>query len=248
VSFNAPEPALTRVQIRFDHQIVQTTHKLSSLLERSRKLTLQHQEIWGALDALAARIGTTPSGLARMAGLDPTSFNRSKRVSGDNPPRQRWPSTESVAKVLSAVGIDFSEFALLTEGRKSSRGIPLISLNQATSADFFDDMGQPVGSGWDEIPFPGQDRDGVYALEITGNTLEPAYKDGDRLLVDPHAVDLRRGDRIVLRTLKGELMAMELVRLSAKLIELKALNSDGSTRTMDRDQVSWVARIIWSSQ
>ena len=43
---------------------------------------LSHQEIWKALDALAERFDLTPSALARLAGLDPTSFNRSKRTSG----------------------------------------------------------------------------------------------------------------------------------------------------------------------
>ena len=63
---------------------------------------LSHSRIWAAIDPLAARHGMTPSGLARRAGLDATTFNRSKRVTGDG--RQRWPSTESIAKILDATG------------------------------------------------------------------------------------------------------------------------------------------------
>ena len=62
---------------------------------------LTHAQIWAAIDALAALAGTSPSGLAKRAGLDPTTFNKSKRVTADQ--RQRWPSTESVAKCLAAV-------------------------------------------------------------------------------------------------------------------------------------------------
>ncbi len=63
---------------------------------------LSHDQIWGAIDALAERYRMSPSGLAKRAGLDPTTFNRSKRVGADG--RERWPSTESLAKVLAATG------------------------------------------------------------------------------------------------------------------------------------------------
>ena len=79
-------------------------------------MILSHSQIWGAIDALALQFGTTPSGLARKAGLDPTSFNKSKRISSETPSRARWPSTESVAKLLEATGVSFSEFARLVEG------------------------------------------------------------------------------------------------------------------------------------
>ena len=63
---------------------------------------MRHDDIWRAIDALAAEHGLSASGLARKAGLDPTAFNPSKRIGADG--RARWPSTESVAKVLAATG------------------------------------------------------------------------------------------------------------------------------------------------
>ena len=57
-----------------------------------------HDDIWRAIDRLAEEKGFSASGLARQAGLDPTAFNRSKRVSPNGKPR--WPSTESLAKIL----------------------------------------------------------------------------------------------------------------------------------------------------
>ena len=59
---------------------------------------LTHAQIWSAIDRLAARAGLTASGLARRAGLDPTTFNKSKRMTAAG--RARWPSTESIAKAL----------------------------------------------------------------------------------------------------------------------------------------------------
>jgi len=210
-------------------------------------MTLSHRHIWAAIDALANRLGTTPSGLARMAGLDATSFNKSKRASPETPSRPRWPSTESLAKLLEATGIKFSEFALLAEGRTDGQGIPLIGFAQAGSEGFFDDSGFPLGQGWDEITFPSINS-GLYALEISGDSMLPLYRDGDRILVDPHNQNLRKGDRVVVKTIDGEVMAKELMRYSARQIELRSLNPEFPNRTFDRLQVAWIARIVWASQ
>ena len=67
-----------------------------------------HESVWSAIDAVAARHGLSPSGLAKKAGLDATAFNPSKRHGGDG--RPRWPSTESIAKVLAATGETLERF------------------------------------------------------------------------------------------------------------------------------------------
>jgi phage repressor protein C with HTH and peptisase S24 domain len=209
--------------------------------------SLSHTEIWTAIDALAKRFDMSPSAMARMAGLDPTSFNRSKR--GDGDARPRWPSTESLAKVLEATGVGFSEFAALTERapKPNPRAVPLISFAQAGAEGIFDETGAPIGSGWDEVDFPGLGEDGVYALEIAGDSLAPVFRDGDRILVSP-SVEPRRGDRVVVRTLGGELLIKELARVTARSVELASLNGDGQDRTLDLAEVVWIARILWASQ
>lgn len=210
---------------------------------------LSHTEIWTAIDALAKRFDMSPSAMAKMAGLDPTSFNRSKRMSADAEARPRWPSTESLAKVLEATGVGFSEFAALTESTKRppTRGVPLLGFAQAGSDGFFDDAGFPAGQGWDEIAFPGLQEDGVYALEISGDSMSPVFRDGDRILVSP-SIEPRRGDRVVVKTNAGEVMAKELSRVTARTIELSSLNRDYADRVLERGDVAWIARILWASQ
>jgi len=212
--------------------------------------TLSHGEIWRAIDALAERFDMTPSAMARMAGLDPTSFNRSKRGSADTDGRPRWPSTESLAKLLEATGVNFSEFAALTEQSPvhapGRRGAPLIGLAQAGQEGFFDEAGKPVGSGWDEVPAP-ELGEGLFALEVSGDALAPVYRDGDRLLVSP-TVEPRKGDRVVARTHAGEVLVRELGRVTARTIELVALGRAESDRLLPRDEVAWIARIVWASQ
>jgi phage repressor protein C with HTH and peptisase S24 domain len=212
--------------------------------------TLSHGEIWRAIDALAERFDMTPSAMARMAGLDPTSFNRSKRGSVEADGRARWPSTESLAKLLEATGVNFSEFAALTERTSApgpaGRGAPLIGLAQAGQAGFFDEAGMPAGSGWDEVAAPDLG-DGLFALEVAGDALAPVYRDGDRLLVSP-SQEPRKGDRVVARTNAGEVLVRELGRVTARTIELIALDGAGQPRLLSRDEVAWVARIVWVSQ
>jgi phage repressor protein C with HTH and peptisase S24 domain len=210
---------------------------------------LTHTQVWTALDRLAARAGLSPSGLARRAGLDPTTFNKSKRVTPAG--RQRWPSTESIAKALAATGTTFETFVELTKsaasGGPTGRAVPLLGFAEAGAGGYFDDGGFPVGEGWDEIAFPQVSDEHAYALEISGASMEPAYRNGDIIIVSPGA-PIRRGDRVVVRTRSGEVMAKELKRRTAKSIELRSLNAEHADRTLPAGEVLWVARILWASQ
>lgn len=210
---------------------------------------LSHAQIWAALDALGKRYGLTPSGLARKAGLDPTTFNRSKRETASG--RQRWPSTESIAKALQATGANLDEFMSLVsssggEGR-SRHTRPLIGLAQAGEGGFFDDAGFATGAGWDEIDVLADADEHSYALEISGDSMAPLYRDGDIVIVSPSA-PVRRGDRVVVKTASGEIMAKELKRQTARTIELRSINPAYPDRVIGREDISWVARILWASQ
>jgi phage repressor protein C with HTH and peptisase S24 domain len=209
---------------------------------------LSHARIWAAIDELASRNELTTSGLARRAGLDPTTFNPSKRVSGDG--RQRWPSTESIAKILEATRTELAVFlgilgAPVEEREGPFRRVPLLGLAQAGAGGFFDDGGFPSGQGWDQVEFPGSDS--AYALEVTGDSMLPLYRDGDIIVVSPGA-PLRRGDRVVVKTRQGEVMAKILKRKTTKTVELLSLNPDHPNRTIPVGDVEWMARILWASQ
>jgi phage repressor protein C with HTH and peptisase S24 domain len=207
---------------------------------------LTHSQIWTALDRLAARSKLSPSGLAKRSGLDPTTFNKSKRITPDG--RARWPSTESIAKALSATSVSVESFvSLISESNGSAQAIPLIGFAEAGASGYFHDGGFPSGKGWDEIAFPGVVDEHAYALEISGDSMLPAYRDGDVIIVSP-AAPVRRGDRVVVKTGSGEIMVKELKRQTAKQIELKSLNTDQTERTLTLDDVAWIARVVWASQ
>jgi len=214
---------------------------------------LTHEQIWRAIDRLATTFGYSPSGLAKQAGLDPTSFNKSKRISPDGKPR--WPSTESISRILAATGATMSDFVSLVQDMEERMGkqgltIPLIGFAQAGAKGYFDEEGYPEGDAWDEIAFPefsAKEQDGFYALEINGNSMEPLYRKGDVLIVSP-ASKIQTGDRVVIKTRDGEVMAKELVKQNASRIEIRSLNPDHQNRKIVMKDIAFMARILWVSQ
>lgn len=229
-----------------------------------------HSQVWAAIDRLARHNQISVSRLARNAGLDPTTFNKSKRAGSDG--RLRWPSTESLAKIMEATHTSTDMFLSLMqeqEGGSASRvsdlnpidafsadtsatftvpaAVPLLGLAQAGTGGFFDDAGFPAGQGWDQVEFPKPDGETIYALEISGDSMKPLYRDGDRIIVSP-GTSIRRGDRVVVRTNDGEVLAKVLLRKTASQIELESLNPDHPNLTYDLKDVDWMARIVWASQ
>ena len=209
-----------------------------------------HDDIWAALDHLAESHGLSPSALARRAGLDATAFNRSKRRAPNGKPR--WPSTESLSKVLEVLDVSFEDFGHVAAHRRMrQRTVVLIGAAQAGQDGYFDDSGFPCGSGWDEIALPGLASEkldeNMYALEIAGSSMAPAYRPGDKILVSPNT-PARRGDRVVVKTREGEVMAKELGKVSPDEVELLSLNPEFPARVMARSELEWIARIMWVTQ
>ena len=85
-----------------------------------------------------------------------------------------------------------------------------------------------------------------YALEITGNSMLPVYREGDIVIVSPKAA-LRKGDRVLVKTTAGKVMAKIMQRKTAKRIELASFSAR-KTQVLEMKDVDWMARIIWASQ
>ena len=208
-----------------------------------------HEDVWRAIDLLAKKHGLSTSGLARKAGLDATSFNRSKRITANG--RPRWPSSESLAKVLSCTNTSLEEFTGLMTGRAPVRRrrvrIPLIGMARAGGDGYFDDGGFPVGAGWEEIVCPGVEDENAYALRIVGDSMEPVYREGDIIVVSPGSA-VRRGDRVVVRLASGEVMVKLLARRGSREVELHSFNPAHPPRVVPLADVRWMARILWASQ
>jgi len=211
-------------------------------------MQLSYQELWEGIENLAAAKGLSLSALAQKAGLDPTSFNKSKRIGADG--RKHWPSTETMNKVLKVTNttvFEFMEYA----GQKApvpKHTIPLLGLAKAGREGYFDSDGYPLSTAdWDGIDFPIEVAKGVYALEVSGTSMLPVYREGDKLVVQPDS-DVRVHDRVVVKIKTGEVMVKELLRKTAKQIELKSLNPENPVIVLSPEDVCWMARVIWVSQ
>ncbi len=209
---------------------------------------LTHETIWHGIDALAKKYNMTPSGMARKAGLDPTTFNKSKRISADG--RARWPNTESLSRILEATGADFADFVALTDGHATAAPVcqvPILSFGQARDSGNFDGQGRLANAGWDSVPVNMLQRQNAFALEIDDDVMEPVYRVGDIIVLSPDA-RISRGDRVVMKTGNGEIMAKQMLRESTRQVEVLPINTSMSSDIIFIRDIQWMNRIVWASQ
>lgn len=206
---------------------------------------MQHGDIWRGIDLLARKHGLTPSGLARRAGLDATTFNKSKRLPKDG--RPRWPSTESLARVLAAVETDFDEFAALVSGRRSV-SLPLVAeeaLNHTNAAQHLE-MADKTS---EHVHLPGNGaNESCFVVELTSDAFAPSYQIGDRLIVALDA-QVRAGDRVLAKP-RGETVvigALEGIPGSSGQLTLRPMTAHAIEPVGVAD-LEWTARILWASQ
>jgi phage repressor protein C with HTH and peptisase S24 domain len=207
---------------------------------------LRHGDIWKALDRLAQEQGLTPSGLARRAGLDPTTFNKSKRITRDG--KLRWPSTESLAKVLEATGVPFRDLVALVDGEGAVPRVrlPVIDFDELGPAHF-NRRGLPVGAGWDEAELAEFSVGDCYALRISGDRLAPTFRDGDMLIVSPSA-SVAPGDRVLVRLKGGEILIQQLASRTSRRVGFKPLAASERPILKRPDEILALSRILWASQ
>ena len=209
---------------------------------RETMADMTHEEIWNAIDALAASRSVSVSRLARNAGLDPTTFNRSKRVSPDG--RLRWPSTESISKVLTSTGASLAE---MMQFPGASVRVPVIGIAHAGNSQHLGDGGEIKGTAWQEIVLPLPSGGRTVAFKVEGDSMLPLYREGDMLVVDPNG-PMESGDRVVVRTSEGDVMAKELAARDENAVVLRALHDAQKDMTYRTDEVEWMGRIVWASQ
>jgi phage repressor protein C with HTH and peptisase S24 domain len=193
---------------------------------------LTHHKIWAAIDQLARDNGLSASGLAKKAGLDPTSFNKSKRRAADG--KLRWPSTESLSKILSATQTSMGQFMALVEepqnkeitplkgsqddteemssshAPSSHRELLLLDDQNAVNPQIFDETGKPRHSQASSFILPEHEpqiSDYAWALQITTHSFAPYFQIGDVLLIDPKG-PARPGDPFLIRRRSEDKLAI----------------------------------------
>ena len=213
---------------------------------------LTHDQVWRGVDRLALRNELSASGLAKRAGLDPTTFNKSKRITKEG--KLRWPSTESVAKILEATQTSMMDFVRLIDGN-GEKGETITTaermrfgrLSDLEDEGRTDASGFPAGSGWEEMDFPLIEDANAYIIELDRDIAPPTHKTGDLVVVSPSS-GIRRGDRILARLRDGEMIVGSLVRRTTQKVTIMPVSHVGEEIVVETRRVAWLARIIWLSQ
>lgn len=206
---------------------------------------MKYEQVWEAVDKLAKINGLSPSGLAKKAGLDSTTFNKSKRVRPDG--KKRWPSLDSLNKIIDVCNISFDEFFALVsdeEDDKLLHSIPYVSYSDlcdgriSISADF-------SNNNWQKIQFP-DGKDNLYALDLNTDNFAPVYREGT-LLILSQASEIRGGDRVVVFMKNNQIVVAEFIRRTATTLETKEIIGKEKL-SINIDDVHLVHRIVWASQ
>lgn len=162
---------------------------------------IRPDDLWEALDALALEQGLTPSGLARAAGLDPTTFNPSRRFGAQGD--MRWMALPSLLRALDCLKISPAQFMQTLEGQgrgaaqgvgRRVRGLPLSRLY---NAGLFDKTGHPTGGAWENVTLPCAITGNAYAVRVDTDAMEPYLRSGSSLVVMPD-IRPRQCDRVLL--------------------------------------------------
>jgi phage repressor protein C with HTH and peptisase S24 domain len=103
-----------------------------------------------------------------------------------------------------------------------------------------------IGQAGDEVDFPAVS-ELTFALKVKGDSMLPLYRNGDTIIV-ARDVPARKGDRVVVKTRAGEVMAKLLHKRTARAVDLASLNPDHPNRTLSLADIEWMGRIMWASQ
>jgi len=205
---------------------------------------MKYAQIWNAVDKLAELNGLSPSGLAKKAGLDSTTFNKSKRIRPDG--KKRWPSLESINKIISVCDISFDDFYRLAgdnanKGAENKNLIAIFELSKI-AAQKSETESETIA----KIRFP-EVIDKMYAVEIDCQTMPSPYNKGATVIV-AEGIEIRRGDKILLIKNDSSVVLGKFVNRTASALKIEDFALDMKEITAKIAEVATIGRILWISQ
>lgn len=218
---------------------------IQNLLIKDIKVMFTHQEIWDAIDRLAMNKDLSTSALAKKAGLDATTFNKSKRITASG--KLRWPSTESISKILFVTGVSFHEFVDLTENEKLQPTYNKDSLpyfrDIKSIEEFILSGGGDTKQNYNLLPEKSQK---TVCFEITNSSLEPDYKKGQLLILD-FDTDYSKDDIILVCNHDKKLFTHKIIQETVETFYTTTLENKNQNEISKKDCL-WHAKILWYSQ
>ncbi len=207
---------------------------------------IKHEDIWRAIDLMAEGHGLSTSGLAKKAGLDPTTFNPSKRQTSNG--KKRWPSTESLAKVLETTGEDLSYFARMAQDGDDGNStkiveqhdFPLVGMDTLMGGCFKKALLQSKNTT--TLPIP-KDEDSL-VVDVTNKALMPFYSGNERIVVSLNHDAIRRGDRLLVLNSGRPVIGLYEKHISRSVIYTDPLKSQRIMTPIMNDDKCIFGRIL----
>ncbi len=207
---------------------------------------MKYEQVWDAVDKLARAHGLSPSGLAKKAGLDATTFNKSKRIRPDG--KKRWPSLDSINKILDACNVTFEQFySLIDKGLtpEMMNAVPYINYSRLGSEKEIRDN-RLVTDGWKRMHFPDASSN-LYAIDIDVSDFEPFFKNGSAIIVAKNS-EIRKNDRIVVILKNGDILIKEFVHRTPSTLVLCDLADSRKEMNVNLVDIELINRILWAGQ
>ncbi len=197
---------------------------------------MKHDIIWSAVDNLAKTHNISTSKLAKIVGLDATTFNKSKRYRKDG--KKRWPSLKSINKILSFYNLNFDDFY----GKSALDGfssLPITNISSIEKSNIknanWQEMGQESTSNLD------------FAVLLDTAKYEPIYKYNATLILSS-IIDIRRGDRVFIINKNKKVDLYEFVASIGDSYEFISLSAPNKKTEVLIEDIILIKRIIWASQ
>ncbi len=208
---------------------------------------MESDEIWNAIDKLAKINNMSPSAMAKKAGLNSTTFNKSKRIGPDG--KKRWPSFESINKLIVAFNISLLDFYNIANPKNPNQNtlwpnlLPVCNYSNLKNEKI--EQNTFVTSDWPKTAFPGRDEN-LYMLELDISNFEPFYNNGSNLIISKHT-DIRKNDMVIIISKNGTVTIGKFFRQTMEYIELLPINAKASAK-QSLSKIKMINRIVWASQ
>ncbi|HAU4976831.1 TPA: helix-turn-helix transcriptional regulator [Aeromonas hydrophila] len=152
------------------------------------------------------------------------------------------------AKVAHQIGIMVEPYGydtrwLIVGGDKPSKGrrIPIVGNTQAGPDGVWFDMGYPDGFSDTYIDFPS--RGNTYGLMVVGGSMDPYYREGEAVIVDPNAEPLT-GEVVVVRMADDEVMLKVFTGIRNGEVVLDSLNTSYSRQLRKQEDMQFMHQVV----
>jgi SOS-response transcriptional repressor LexA len=196
--------------------------------EGRKRLNMSEQQF---ADAVSKELG---------AQVTRSSVQQWEKEGGTAPNRKKQ---AAVAKVIGLTVAQLMSGETNTEAGPAIRGaVPLLSAVQAGTYKMHVDNFQPGDGGGEVVPTSVPVKRHTFALRVTGDSMEPEFREGMIIIVEPD-MEPQPGDYVIAKNADDEPTFKQLVKDGSDWY-LKPLNSQWPMKPLGKAKIIGVVRAV----